>query len=363
MPSPTVSVPDTVAYFVQGYTTKKDYTWNVNGNQPPKQTTADQTYRWSRRGGEFITVVYAPGDPVTGGGLPGTISVTVDATPDDIKTETINVDAAVRDAASSQVARFGVFSTLTNLATTSGIAKVLGQTGSTFSLFAPSNAAFASGGNPAGALGANPTQAVDADEKATSSVTADLLKYHAVKGDSLTSGDLPANNVQTLLGNTTVSVTADMVAQANIPATNGVIHKLNTPLLPPTASVDFTDRTVDTLSAGGGGSAPDTLTVDGSFIPEGGGFIVLHDSTELQNQGALASIVGKSGYLSPNMVKNKVKVPLDETISDTTSIGAMPHEDTNGNQTYDFETSAGSQDTPYTLGGAPVLDYGVVKID
>ena len=59
-----VSVPDTIDYYVQGYTTNKDYTWSVNDSDLPTAASSDQTYRWESRGGEFITVVYAPGDPI-----------------------------------------------------------------------------------------------------------------------------------------------------------------------------------------------------------------------------------------------------------------------------------------------------------
>jgi len=30
---------------------------------------------------------------------------------------------------------------------------------------------------------------------------------------------------------------------------------------------------------------------------------------------------------------------------------------------YDFETTAGSEDTPYTLEGAPVIDYAAINIE
>jgi len=90
---------------------------------------------------------------------------------------------------------------------------------------------------------------------------------------------------------------------------------------------------------------------------------VLHDSTELQNDGPVQSTVGVSGYIGPDSVANEVKVPLDESISDTTTVGAMPHRDSNDNQTYDFATTGGSEDTPYTLEGGPVIDYAIVRID
>jgi uncharacterized surface protein with fasciclin (FAS1) repeats len=342
-----VNVPDTVDYYMQGYTVNKDYTWTVNGSSDlPTAASSDQTYEWQSRGGEFITVVYGPGDPIatTSGMSASTNSIQVNASNDDINAETIEVSAAVTDSISGQIGRFGAFSTLTSLAASSGIADVLSQEGPSFTLFAPSEAAFA-------ALDNVPTQAVDDDEDATSSVRADILKYHAIQGDSLTASDLPANDVETLLGSETVSVTADLVSQANIPATNGVIHKLNAPLLPPTASVDFTDRTLADTSV----TDTDSLTVDGSYFPEAGGYIVLHEGS------AGGPVVGSSEYVEGPGISNEVQVYLDEDYSGESAVTlvAMPHEETTGDETLDFP----GNDTPYTLSGSPVTDQAEITVE
>lgn len=355
-----VSVPDTVDYYMQGYTTQKDYTWTVNDSEPPVEAGANQTHVWESRGGEFITVVYGPGDAVTGEGgeVADTVSIRVNASGDNINAETIEVTTALTNNIPGQLGRFGAFSTLTDLAVSSEIADILSQEQPSYTLFAPSNSAFAAGDPPAGALGAVPTQAVDDDEDVTSSVRADLLKYHAVQNDSITAGDLPAT-VPTLLGDTEVEITADMVAQANIPATNGVIHKLNTPLLPPTASVDFTDRTVSAEEV----EQDSTVVVDGSYIPDGGGFIVLHDQDELSTAGPIASTVGVSDYIEGPGVVNEVVIELDEDLTGDVTLGAMPHQDTNGNETYDFESSGGTEDGPYTLEGDAVIDFAEFTVE
>mgnify|MGYP006280855373 CR=1 FL=1 len=348
-----VQAPDTVDYYVQGYTVNKDYTWTVNGNELSSATSSDESYVWESRGGEFISVVYGEGGVTT---MSGTNSITVNAADDDIDAETIEVSTQL-PATGGQVARFGGFSTVANLAASSNIAKLLNDEGSSFTLFAPSNSALAAGDDPAGALGAAPTQAFDPDEDTTSTVRADILKYHAIQ-DSLASEDLPANNVETLLGNTTVTVTSDMVKQSDIPASNGVIHRLNTPLLPPTASVDFTDRALADTSVTQG----DTLMVDGLYIPEGGGYIVLHDKEELETAGAVASTVGVSEYIEGPGVVNGVKVALDEDLTDdVVTLGAMPHQETNGNESYDFIGSSGP-DGPYTLEGEPVIDFAEIDV-
>ncbi|MCS4176961.1 putative surface protein with fasciclin (FAS1) repeats [Salinibacter ruber] len=343
-------MPDTVDYYMQGYTVNKDYTWTVNGSSDfPVAASSDQTYEWQSRGGEFITVVYGPGDPIatTSGMSASTNSIKVNASNDNINAETIDVSAAVTDNLSGQIGRFGAFSTLTSLAASSGIADVLSQEGPSFTLFAPSEAAFA-------ALENVPTQATDGDEDATTSVRADILKYHAIQGDSLTASDLPANGVETLLGSETVSVTAEMVSQANIPATNGVIHKLDgAPLLPPTASVDFTDRTVaDTTVTQ---DAPDdSLTVDGSYFPEEGGYILLYDDS--------GSVVGESEYISGPGVSNEVKVGLEKNYSSGAgpiTLVAIPHRENSGNESFDGDSS----DPPYQLNGSDVTDEAMIEVE
>lgn len=358
----SVNVPDTVDYYVQGFTTNKDYTWTVNDTElsgdlimPEVNPVPDQTFRWQNREGEFITVVYAPGDPVTttSGTDASTNPITVDASGDEINAETIEVETVVEHTVGGQVGRFGAFSTLTGLASSAEITDELAQSGNTYTLFAPSNSVLAEGDDATGALGGTPTQATDDDEPATSSVAADLVKYHAVATD-VTSDDLPVTET-TLFGNTEVTIEAADVTQADIPATNGTVHKINTPLLPPTASVDFTDRALEFPF-----EAPDdTLNVDGIYVPEGGGFVVAHDSTDLADLGAIPSIIGTSDYLEGG-VHNDVDVYLDETIDSEMTVGAMPHQDTNDNESFDFESSGGTQDGPYTLEGEAVIDYAEI---
>ncbi len=355
--SSTVNVPDTVDYYMQGYTVDKDYTWTVNGSSDlPVAASSEQTYEWQSRGGEFITVVYGPGDPIatTSGTNLSTNTIQVDASNDNISPETIEVSTALTDNVSSQISRFGAFSTLTSLAASSDIADVLSQEGASFTLFAPSTAAFAADidgddeAEQAGAIGGTPTQAVDDDEDATTSVRAQLLEYHAIKGErlSLTASDLPVTR-ETVLG-PDVTVEGD-VSQFNIPATNGVIHKRDAALLPPTALVDFTDRTVPDTTV----MQDSTLTVDGSYFPEGGGYIVLHESS------ATGDIVGNSEYIEGPGIANEVEVPLDKDYSGRSSVTlvAMPHDD-NGNETFE----PGS-DSAYQLNGSPVTDEAVIDVE
>lgn len=355
----TVTAPDTVSYFVQGYTSEKNYTWTLNGSELPVQARAQESYEWERRGGEFVTVVFTQDDP--GADVDPDISTTntlrVNSPDDNINAEEITIATQV-PTITGQISRLGNYSTLASLATSAGLAGVLDGSGP-YTLLAPSNEVL-------GGLAAVPSQATDADEPDSTSVLADILKYHAIDAD-VASGDISdGQTASTLFGDQTVSFSTSggvsvnggqaSVVRTDLPSSNGALHGLDGILLPSTASVDFTDRDTGPLAAG------DTLTVDGSFIPEGGGFIVLHDSTELADQGAIPSVIGSSEYIGGNSIANEVDVILDEAVSDTTTIGAMPHQDTNDNQTYDFQTSAGTEDGPYTLSGSAILDFGQVNV-
>lgn len=354
-----VTAPDTVSYFVQGYTTEKNYTWTLNGSELPVEVRAQESYEWERRGGEFVSVVFSQDDPLANvdPNSSTTNTLRVNSPDDNINAEEIEITTQV-PTITGQLSRLGDYSTLASLATTAGVASVLEGNGP-FTLLAPMN-------DVLDGLSAVPSQATDADEPVSSSVLADILKYHAIPSD-VASGDITdGQTASTLFGDQTVSFSANggvsvnggqaSVVRTDIPSTNGALHGIDGLLLPSTASVDFTDRDTESLVAG------DTVTVDGSFIPEGGGFVVLHDSTQLADQGAIPSIVGKSAYIEGNSIANEVDVILDEAVSSTTTIGAMPHQDTNDNQTYDFETSAGTQDGPYTLNGSAILDYAVFNV-
>ena len=355
-----VIVPDTVSYAVQGFTVKKDYTWTVNDSEVSMQTRSDETYVWEKRKGEFVTVVFAQGDPMSSVNRSSATSNTlsVNSGGDDISAETIDI-ATVVPAVDSQLVRLGNYSTASGLAFTSGFHSTLGSSGP-YTLFAPKNDALA-------ALPATPTQATDPDEPASSSVRADLLKYHTLSANVAAEDISDGMTAQTMLGSQTVSFTVSdgtvsvngnvEVSRPNFPATNGLMHGIDGVLMPSTASVDFTDRSPGALAAG------DSVTVDGSLIPEDGGFIVLHDSTALENQGAIPSTVGVSEYIAPNTIANEVKVALDQAVSSTTTIGAMPHRDSNDNEAYDFSTTGGTMDGPYLLDGTPVIDYATFLID
>ncbi|MGA9401947.1 DUF7282 domain-containing protein [Haladaptatus sp.] len=101
-----------------------------------------------------------------------------------------------------------------------------------------------------------------------------------------------------------------------------------------------------------------------------GGFVTIHDSSLLDGK-VLDSVIGVSDSLDAGMHED-IEISLYEGVpggdydmdmleGDTTLI-AMPHLDTNDNGTYDFITSEGEMDGPYTMGGKAVLDDADITV-
>ena len=116
-----------------------------------------------------------------------------------------------------------------------------------------------------------------------------------------------------------------------------------------TASVTFDDQS----------SSGEEVTVASATLSEGG-FVTIHDST-LQDD-PFGSVRGTSEYLESGTSSN-IAVTLDDPIEESQTLIAMPHMDTNDNQAYDFVTSDGSEDTPYTANGTAVTDEAEVTIE
>ncbi len=92
-----------------------------------------------------------------------------------------------------------------------------------------------------------------------------------------------------------------------------------------------------------------------TFLPEGG-FIAIHDEGLAQGK-AVESVRGASEHLAPG-VHEHVTIELDDPLDSSQTITAMPHKDTDGDRAYDFVTSDGDQDGPYTANGSAVVDSG-----
>ena len=124
----------------------------------------------------------------------------------------------------------GSFKTLTAALTAAGLVETL-QGDGPFTVFAPTDAAFAK--LPAGTV----EMLLKPENKAT---LVRILTYHVVSGNVL-STDLKSGEVKTLEGSPVnvmisregVMVNKSTVKAANVKASNGVIHVIDTVLMPP----------------------------------------------------------------------------------------------------------------------------------
>ncbi|MFC6975125.1 hypothetical protein ACFQL1_11365 [Halomicroarcula sp. GCM10025709] len=125
------------------------------------------------------------------------------------------------------------------------------------------------------------------------------------------------------------------------------------------AAVSFADQTTDGT----------TVTVESVNVSEGG-FVAIHNESLLDGD-AVGSVVGVSEYLAPgnytNVTVTLFDVPgasFNETeLTENQTLIAMPHLDTDGNETYDFVSSDGAVDGPYVDdAGQPITDSANVTV-
>ena len=119
---------------------------------------------------------------------------------------------------------------------------------------------------------------------------------------------------------------------------------------PDTATVSFSDQSTTGRS----------VVVDSVELGDGG-FVVIHDSSLLDGE-VLGSVIGVSEYLEPGRYED-LTVSLDEPLEEGDTLIAMPHRDTNDNQTYDFNETDGDEDGPYTEDGDAVTDDADVQVE
>lgn len=133
----------------------------------------------------------------------------------------------------SLAASSGSFTTLTSLLQTAGLTNVL-QQGGPYTVFAPTDQAFA-------ALPPNTLQQLQQPENRETLIK--ILRYHVLPGQ-VTASQLTNGQVNTLEGapinvkvdqaGNQILVNGARVIQANVQASNGVIHAVNEVLIPPT---------------------------------------------------------------------------------------------------------------------------------
>ncbi|WP_254829740.1 DUF7282 domain-containing protein [Haloglomus salinum] len=107
-----------------------------------------------------------------------------------------------------------------------------------------------------------------------------------------------------------------------------------------------------------------SVNVESVTVSEGG-FVTIHDSTLVSDGAVFDSVRGTSEYLEEGTTEN-VTVELDSPIAPSGSgtYYAMPHLDSDGDETYDFVTSEGADDGPYVDGeGNPVTDAATITVE
>ena len=96
------------------------------------------------------------------------------------------------------------------------------------------------------------------------------------------------------------------------------------------------------------------VTVRSVTLPDGG-FVAVHGENYLPpNNETQDSLRGVSSHLTPGTHEN-VTVPLESNLSENATLLAAPYQDTNRNQTFDFLSSNGENDTAYAPQGATAL--------
>jgi hypothetical protein len=183
---------------------------------------------------------------------------------------------------------------------------------------------------------------------------------------SLTDGDTatPEFEAPSVSDDTVVTfelTVTDIAGNSDTDTVNVTVEDDSDPAPPePSADVTFDDQSSDGT----------TVVVDSVTMSEGG-FVAIHDST-LFDSDALGSVVGVSEYLGPGTHEN-VEVTLfdvpgatfgDDSLpaGDQTLI-AMPHVDSDGDETYDFVATGGDADGPYVGADGPVVDAAQVTVE
>jgi uncharacterized surface protein with fasciclin (FAS1) repeats len=213
----------------------------------------------------------------------------------------------------SLAASSGSFTTLTSLLKTAGLTDILQQPGP-YTVFAPTDQAFAA--LPAGTL-----QQLQLPENRETLIK--LLRYHVVSGQ-LTSSQLSTGEIKTIedqtvnvkvdTANNQILVNESQVIQANVQASNGVIHAINQVLIPPNLTSQQPGTGTTTPDQGGttpGAVTPGRTTLGGpSYIGVGGNIgLTGNNSLSVGN----FSVISKIG-LTRNISVRPSAVFGDETL-------------------------------------------------
>lgn len=131
------------------------------------------------------------------------------------------------------------------------------------------------------------------------------------------------------------------------------------------AAISFQNQTAGTDDTTGNSY----VVIENVTLPDGG-FVTIYDAEALDAGDAVGSVVGVTDYLEPGSYENVQVVLFDvpgaefnrTTLTETTTLVAMPNLDSNANAAYDFVLSEGVDDRPYTVDGFTVRDVATVTV-
>jgi len=237
------------------------------------------------------------------------------------------------------------FSTLTSLLKTAGLAETLQQPGP-YTVFAPTNDAFA-------ALPASTLEQLQQPQNREALIK--ILSYHVVPG-AVTSGQLANGelktfeerpvNIQIDRANNQVAVNNARVIQADVPASNGVIHAINQVLIPPDINLSQLNQPQNGGNANGGTSGVDV----GRATRGGRSYVGVAGNIGLTG-GDTALSEGNFTVISKLGLTNSISVRPSVLFGDDT-VFLVP-------LTYDFTPRAAGSVGQRTLSIAPYLGAGV----
>lgn len=105
-------------------------------------------------------------------------------------------------------------------------------------------------------------------------------------------------------------------------------------------------------------SSGESILVQSATLPENG-FIAIYDSSRSGN--ATNQIVGASYPLSAGTSDN-IRIQFDQPVSESKSLTAVVHTDSNGNDQFDYVSSNGQQDPPLMQGDRRIVDIAQVDV-
>nr|WP_152420520.1 hypothetical protein [Halococcus thailandensis] len=119
----------------------------------------------------------------------------------------------------------------------------------------------------------------------------------------------------------------------------------------PTASIQFTDQH----------TTGSTVTIRSVTLPQGG-FIAVHNQSYLYGGDPTQTAIGISRYLPAGTHQNVSVTLVNGSIQQSQTLVAIPSQDTDNNQTYDYVRSDGFRDVPYTDNNGAVTDRAAVTV-